>query len=78
MGGHDLAIAGRQCTELGPGFGEQGIDFLQVRLAVAFVVGLVGRVGSFQCLGDVADIQLGIRQVVPCVRVGDGLAILIQ
>ena len=44
----DLAIARRQCTELGLGFGEQGVDLLQVSLAVAFVVSLVGRIGGYQ------------------------------
>lgn len=77
MGRHDFAIARWQRTEFDLGFGEQRVDLFQVGLTVAFVVGFVRRVGGDQRLGDVADIELSVRQIVPGVRVGNRLAIFI-
>jgi hypothetical protein len=51
MGSDDAAIARRQGAEPGFGFGQQAVDLFQIGLAVALVIGLVGRVGRYQGLG---------------------------
>ncbi|MNM93727.1 hypothetical protein D3C81_1061090 [compost metagenome] len=78
MAGNDLAVARWQRTEFGFGFGEQGVDLLQVGFAVAFVIGFVRGIRSDQCFGDIGDVQLGVRQIVPGMRVGNGFAVFIQ
>src|SRR5262249_40490572 len=75
VGGADLAACRRNCRDRGFDFGIEAVELGAISGGIGLVVFFAGSIGGDKAVADILDIDLGIRDRLPGMRVARSMIV---